>query len=588
MKISKKKISTKSSSSFSTPVKTHKKQKRKFTTPQRRRKREQYAESPLSLFPGSRGTYKRQRRGIGKSVKVVKSRGKGKLVKNIPRLSKSLPEGTDNRICVLINGISTTLRYFLLYEWFYSYIDRDFFHYEPFYSCLESLGFPSNVEKLTRIEWAHIRAKIGAPRRFSLAFLKEERDKLNHYRENVRLKQMGYDLSPERLAKNQPFMFEVPCTLHIGQRVTALHPERNILGIGSVLAIDMGFELRKKTEKNETKETFELNDLKEKKPYIRYIIQFDRQDLGVRMCDDIQLCPHGIADVLVPAAHGRSGIIAMANMRLREFGHNNLDLLNILFDEEKKKSSLSQKNITHLNDSMIKKKHTFTISSESSSQFLRIPTSLQPLIEDVNDVQNLENLLHSKSRVLSEIRSIVQHVKVVSNESTNLNDLKSQKNWLHQNLIQINKKIEEKLNKIRIRFTVATTTSRDRDGFHINKKYSPAWYDAFQKTCQRTAEAALRSAETEHHISLKHVKSPKSNTEKNPIKNIRKTVQNAIGLVAGLSYSKQEQSVKEKMLETISIAANEMRPICKSNTEPYNKLMKILSLLVDDGDEVAL
>lgn len=47
-------------------------------------------------------------------------------------------------------------------------------------------GFRWQVTRLTRAEWSMIRASLGKPRRLSLPFLREERQKLENYRKDVR------------------------------------------------------------------------------------------------------------------------------------------------------------------------------------------------------------------------------------------------------------------------------------------------------------------------------------------------------------------------------------------------------------------
>ncbi len=55
----------------------------------------------------------------------------------------------------------------------------------PAQDLLDVLGL-SHVTQLTRPEWSVLRSSFGRPRRFSLAFLREERMRLEVYRERVR------------------------------------------------------------------------------------------------------------------------------------------------------------------------------------------------------------------------------------------------------------------------------------------------------------------------------------------------------------------------------------------------------------------
>eukprot|EP01136_Pigoraptor_vietnamica_P011600 Opistho-1_new@3708 len=115
-------------------------------------------------------------------------------------------------------------------EWFYSTVDHALFrlgdNYFVEYLNQFKLG---KVEKMTRNEWNTVRHHIGKPRRFSRAFLAEERRKLAEQREIVRSLQRGEsfgDVDPSVLPR------EVPNSLVLNQRVTTLSylRERRYLG----------------------------------------------------------------------------------------------------------------------------------------------------------------------------------------------------------------------------------------------------------------------------------------------------------------------------------------------------------------------
>lgn len=76
-------------------------------------------------------------------------------------------------------------------------------------------------------------SSLGKPRRFSEQFLKEEKEKLNQYRESVRnhyteLRAGTRDGLPTDLAR----------PLSVGQRIIALHPRTREIHDGSVLTVD--------------------------------------------------------------------------------------------------------------------------------------------------------------------------------------------------------------------------------------------------------------------------------------------------------------------------------------------------------------
>jgi hypothetical protein len=68
-----------------------------------------------------------------------------------------------------------------MYEFHYSALDRPYFMRSDLHELLRHAGL-AGVALLTRAEWGVLRAMLGRPRRLSLAFLREERVRLEHYR----------------------------------------------------------------------------------------------------------------------------------------------------------------------------------------------------------------------------------------------------------------------------------------------------------------------------------------------------------------------------------------------------------------------
>lgn len=91
-------------------------------------------------------------------------------------------------------------------------------------------------------------SSLGKPRRFSEQFLKEEKEKLNQYRDSVR---KHYTELREGLRDGLPTDLARP--LSVGQRVIAIHPKTREIHDGSVLTVD----------------------------HSKCRVQFDRQELGV-------------------------------------------------------------------------------------------------------------------------------------------------------------------------------------------------------------------------------------------------------------------------------------------------------------------
>ncbi|KAF8062087.1 UBE2T [Scenedesmus sp. PABB004] len=94
---------------------------------------------------------------------------------------------------------------------------------------LEGLGL-GGVTALTRCEWSVLRGAAGRPRRLSLAFLKQERVRLEQYRERVRaayeVSGVGNEVPPD-----------MPRPLRVGQGVVARHPATRSLHDGIILTI---------------------------------------------------------------------------------------------------------------------------------------------------------------------------------------------------------------------------------------------------------------------------------------------------------------------------------------------------------------
>jgi hypothetical protein len=50
---------------------------------------------------------------------------------------------------MLVNSLSSRMRHFAMFEWFYSTIDRDYFNHNEFQDCLDHLEL-RHITKLTR------------------------------------------------------------------------------------------------------------------------------------------------------------------------------------------------------------------------------------------------------------------------------------------------------------------------------------------------------------------------------------------------------------------------------------------------------
>ncbi|VFQ88984.1 unnamed protein product [Cuscuta campestris] len=168
----------------------------------------------------------------------------------------------NDKVLSVKNKLSNCLsnhcaRRWCTYEWFYSAIDYPWFAKREFVEYLYHVGL-GHVPRLTRVEWDVIRSSLGKPRRFSEQFLKEEKEKLNRYREFVRT---HYTELREGTRVGLPTDLARP--LSVGQRVIAIHPKTREVHDGSVLTVD----------------------------HSRCRVQFDWPELGVENVKDIDCMP---------------------------------------------------------------------------------------------------------------------------------------------------------------------------------------------------------------------------------------------------------------------------------------------------------
>ncbi|GIL75304.1 hypothetical protein Vretifemale_5122 [Volvox reticuliferus] len=121
------------------------------------------------------------------------------------------------------------MRRWCMYEFVYSALDRPWFlRNELLEFCALHMQLPTT--KLTRLEWSVLRAALGRPRRLSLAFLREERLRLEGYREHARIKY-------EEVALGMEVPHELPRQLRVGQEVAARHPHTRQLYDGVILTV---------------------------------------------------------------------------------------------------------------------------------------------------------------------------------------------------------------------------------------------------------------------------------------------------------------------------------------------------------------
>ena len=254
------------------------------SSPARRRKRQLFssAESSPSSRPSLQSTKFYQGYGPSMAARKLALAASQMSGRRDDPSKAELPE--DPRITKTINGLSNGLRIFLVYEFFYSGIDRDYFNPSKAEFALALGELNLNVNSLTRTEWSVIRSRMlmgRKPRRLSQAFLLKERQRLHQYRKDVREQQRSGMMSKDSETKG---LYNIPAALTVGQRVSALHAGKgNVLAVGSILTCDP-----------------EIGE---------YRVQFDLPELGVEVVRDVDIMPHGFPRMLITRGDGTPNLI---------------------------------------------------------------------------------------------------------------------------------------------------------------------------------------------------------------------------------------------------------------------------------------
>ena len=159
--------------------------------------------------------------------------------------------------------LNVRTRRWAFFEFFYSAIDRSWFMSDGLDALARHCGIPPKA-KLTRREWSVLRSMLGRPRRLSLAFLREQRAKLEAHRQRSRASySMGTSEGNVEGSESRHEMEHLPGVIPVGARVVARHPTTRALHDGSILTLGAN----------------------------SYRVQFDRQELGVELVRDIDVMP---------------------------------------------------------------------------------------------------------------------------------------------------------------------------------------------------------------------------------------------------------------------------------------------------------
>lgn len=364
-------------------------------------------------------------------------------------------ETTDPRIIKAINGLSSKLRYFILCEWFYSGVDRDYFNSDnsEFNNKLRNMGL-GGVTNLTRTEWSAVRAKMGRRRRFSSAYLKQERQELYQYREQLRCKQMQgvaakhkHSASSSTAATGSGFEYEVPAPMTVGQRVTAVHNGKGVLAIGSILTADMDSG--------------------------QYRVQFDRQELGVEICCDTDVMPHGTPSVLMHrrrrasarahgAANGPNGRDHSGRSRQAYFGAGQQSSSPYAYGHAGA--------LPHLSPCLLA-----NAAPHAADADVRLLVGIVPVLK------RKQALLRALAEMNQEAAEVAKQGKPCSQV------FKEQYAWVLVNLQEANRVLQPAMRHFQQRFK-AQGKARNGSG---DSDATEAWLVAFNDMCSRTAKAMV-------------------------------------------------------------------------------------------------
>ncbi|KAK8623864.1 hypothetical protein V6N13_065226 [Hibiscus sabdariffa] len=391
-----------------------------------------------------------QKPAIRKDIKSSDNFVKGKT--NVPvNLFHDRALNLKEKLCNFL--YSYLAQRWCIFEWFYSTIDYPWFAKREFVEYLDHVGL-GHIPRLTRVEWGVIRSSLGKPRRFSEQFLKEEREKLNQYRESVR---RHYTELRAGIGEGLPTDLARP--LSVGQRVIAIHPKTWGIHDGSVLTVD----------------------------YSRYRIQFDSPELGVEFITDIDCMPLNPLENL-PAS------LLRQNAAIRKFVENYNELkMNGQSKESKMEENLKFTQCANLENAnspsrtspstfevgnlsqpvkvdssspnlQLKIGPTETVYSQQAMNFQPSAPSLDQAREaDVEALSQLTRALDKKEAVVSELRrmndEVLENQKVGDNYIKDSDSFKKQYAAVLLQLNEVNEQVSSALLCLRQRNTYQGTSS---------------------------------------------------------------------------------------------------------------------------------
>ncbi|XP_075158270.1 myb-interacting protein 130 [Haematobia irritans] len=237
MSLSPRKVSMKTSSPNKTPTKVLKKRKGVVSRYMRsEEKQNKYREQTEPSTPSKHG---------GNNAHSNSSTPKSGVASGVNMCSSSIipaDKKIGQRIGMRLRNILKLPKAhkWVIYEWFYSFIDKPLFEGENDFQVCLAESFPNlRTRQLTRAEWQKVRSLMGKPRRCSQAFFDEERRELEKKRQKMRFMQTRRtgEVKDMNFLKDLPD--KIPLPLPLGTKVTArLRVPQDGIFSGTVDAFD--------------------------------------------------------------------------------------------------------------------------------------------------------------------------------------------------------------------------------------------------------------------------------------------------------------------------------------------------------------
>ncbi|KAG6479543.1 hypothetical protein ZIOFF_063009 [Zingiber officinale] len=349
---------------------------------------------------------------------------------------------------------SKLLRRWCMFEWFYSAIDYPWFAKSEFVEYLNHVRL-GHIPRLTRVEWGVIRSSLGKPRRFSKQFLKEEREKVEQYRESVRT-----HYAELRAGLREGLPPDLARPLSVGQRVIACHPKTRELHDGSVLTADRS----------------------------RCRVQFDRPELGVEFVMDIDCMPLNPFENIPEALRRNIGLGRHSNslkdLKLEDctkdwrIGNSMRLTPNESFDigggsspttTSYQMNTLMKHAKGDTLDAIVQAKATVNQAAVAAQQAMyNQPCSLSQIQEreaDIRALAELSRALDKKEALLKELRNMNEEVSEKQQDGDTIKDLEHFRRQYAMVLVQLRDANDQ--------VAAALLSLRQRNTYHGNS--TPSW-----------------------------------------------------------------------------------------------------------------